>query len=249
MDQSYLDGFQFDELGNVIGFRGYGITSWSECPIHGRYAETYGDELSQWTILCGCPACFRAKMVEDRLKGAMIPPRFLKKTLDSFEITKDWQGKASSIVKSFADDFPSVLKEGRCLILCGQPGTGKTHLACAYANSVISQGYTALFTSVLKIVRTVRSSWGTGTEEDVLKIFSDVDLLVIDEVGVQAGTDNEQQILFNILNERYNFVRPTVLISNLKQVEMKSVLGERIWDRLKENGGKLVNLTGESFRK
>lgn len=249
VDKSYLDGFQYDEQGNVVGFRDYAITSWADCPIHGRYAKTYGDELSQWEIKCGCPSCFKNQMIEEQLKSAMIPPRFLTKTLDNFETAEEWQRKASAIIRSYVSDFDSVLSQGRCLILCGLPGTGKTHLACAYANEVIKQGHSASFTSVSKIIRTVRASWGTGTEEDVLQTFSNVDLLVIDEVGVQAGTENEKQILFNILNERYNFMRPTVLISNLKQVEMKTALGERVWDRLKENGGKLINLTGDSFRK
>ena len=83
----------------------------------------------------------------------------------------------------------------------------------------------------------------------MLSVYTGVDLLIVDEVGVKAGTENEKQIIFNVLNERYNNVLPTVLISNLRENEVKTYLGERVWDRLKEGGGNVLILNGESQRR
>ena len=83
----------------------------------------------------------------------------------------------------------------------------------------------------------------------MLKTFTDCGLLILDEVGIQAGTENERNILFDVLNTRYADMRPTIVISNLKLVEITNYLGTRIIDRLSENGGQVVPFKGaKSFR-
>lgn len=251
-DENYIKGFEFGETGRVKSFRGYKVFGFVTCEKHGDYPTSYGDEVTQWPIKCGCPKCAKAALIGQRLQTAMIPPRFLSKTFDNFETNAQWQKEAKKRVEALAVNFPETLKNGVCLTLLGTPGTGKTHLACAYANAVISQGYTALFASVSKVIRSVRSSWGTfgtGSEESAYSNFVDVDLLILDEVGVQAGSENEQQIIFNIINERYNAVKPTVIISNKDREGVKKYLGERVWDRLKENGGICLNFNAGSYRK
>ena len=57
---------------------------------------------------------------------------------------------------------------------------------------------------------------------------------LIDEIGVQAATENEQQILFNVINGRNEQMRPVILISNLDAEGIKKVLGERSSDRIRE---------------
>ena len=74
------------------------------------------------------------------------------------------------------------------------------------------------------------------------------DLLVIDEVGVQFGTDTEKMILFEILNERYENLKPTILISNLSIESLKKFTGDRVIDRMKENKGKVLIFNWNSAR-
>lgn len=99
---------------------------------------------------------------------------------------------------------------------------------------------------------TIRDTWTRSSEISTLdrvRQFVDLDLLIIDEVGVQRGTDNEREILFSIINSRYNSLKPTVLLSNLSIKDVKDYIGERTFDRLKEDGGRIVVLNGESYRK
>lgn len=74
------------------------------------------------------------------------------------------------------------------------------------------------------------------------------DLLILDEVGVQHGSDTEKLILFEIINGRYEAARPTIVISNLDAAGLEQFLGERAFDRLREGGGRLVVFDWESHR-
>jgi DNA replication protein DnaC len=73
-------------------------------------------------------------------------------------------------------------------------------------------------------------------------------LLIIDEIGVQFGSPFETNLMFDILNERYEKLRPTLLLSNLTAPEIKAFLGERIYDRLREDGGQFVPFDWQSHR-
>jgi len=109
-----------------------------------------------------------------------------------------------------------------------------------------------MFITASDLFMNIRDTW-TRTSEistlDRVQQFVDLDLLVIDEVGVQRGTDNEREILFSIINSRYNNLKPTVLLSNLSLKEVRAYIGERTFDRLKEDGGQIIVLNGDSYRK
>lgn len=59
----------------------------------------------------------------------------------------------------------------------------------------------------------------------------------------------EKLLLFEILNERYERRRPTILITNLPIDEVSAYLGARVFDRLREDGGEFISFTWESYRK
>ena len=87
---------------------------------------------------------------------------------------------------------------GETMVFSGRPGTGN-HLAIAICHAIMGAGYTALCINALDVIGMIRSTWrkdGERTESDVLRELTAVDLLVIDEVGVQYGTDGEKVILF-----------------------------------------------------
>lgn len=142
-------------------------------------------------------------------------------------------------------------KAGACLIFCGDIGTGKTHLSIGIAHAVLEQGGQAVFTSVRGAVAAVKATWEHGaekTEPQVLRELVSPDLLILDEVGVQFGSDTEKLIMFDIINGRYEARRPTIIISNLALGELEKFLGARAVDRLREGGGKVVVFDWESYR-
>ncbi|MGC8384980.1 ATP-binding protein [Pseudomonas aeruginosa] len=74
------------------------------------------------------------------------------------------------------------------------------------------------------------------------------DLLILDEVGVQYGKEAELVTLFDVMNARYSACKPSIVLSNLTLEEIEVFLGQRVMDRLRENGGRAVSFNWESER-
>lgn len=241
------------------------------CETHGPYSGRKIKAPGGRVIDAQCAECISTAMAEKaardqaearsqdprrQLERAGIPLRFRTKTLDSFGVHCDGQRKALQICRDYANGFDEVLQQGRCMIMSGGTGSGKTHLSTAIANQVIRDGRSAMFTSVREIVGAVRGTWRKGSdksEEDVIAAFGRVDLLIIDEVGVQFDTDAERLVIFDVINRRYQDVKPTIVISNLPMdaenaPSIRSTLGDRVIDRLRENGGKLITFSWGSYR-
>ncbi len=180
---------------------------------------------------------------------AAIPPRFEDRSLDTYVVECDGQTKALAIAKQYAGTFDE--NEGTSLIFCGGVGSGKTHLAIGIAKEIMSSYRSALFMSVMGAVRSVKETWRDSeiSEREALQNLIDPDLLILDEVGVQFGSDTEKLILFEIINGRYENRRATILISNLAIDALTQYLGERVVDRLREGGGKLVVFDWPSYRR
>ncbi len=181
-----------------------------------------------------------------------IPERFQSRTLQTFAAESDAQRAALTFAQRYADTFDDVLDTGRSALFVGRPGTGKTHLAAGIGLQVMrDQNRTVLFTTVMRAVRRVKDSWTKGStesESQAIAALSFPDLLILDEVGVQFGSDFEKNMLFDVLNERYEKRRPTILLSNLPVEEVTGYLGERVVDRIREDGGRIVRFTWESHR-
>ncbi|RKV77631.1 MAG: ATP-binding protein [Neisseria sp.] len=192
--------------------------------------------------------------IERRIGASKIPPRFVGKTVKGYEVSEGNEGQryVADRVKAYAIEFNDGKHSGRCLALLGNAGTGKTHLACAIGNHLLKNlGKTARFTTVSelnRIVREAKSFSSDVTESQVIADFAGYDLLIIDEVGVQTGTDAESKALFDVFNERYQNLKPTVLISNLDAAGFVQAVGRRIADRVKEDGGEILSFDWESHR-
>ena len=239
------------------------------CPEHGAYTATnfLGEH---WTACPKCLEILQEKQEEESLQkqkeaalereqlkwkakinGAAIPERFKDRTLDSYIARTTGQKKALAFSKEYAENFDQVMKEGRSAIFVGKPGTGKTHLAIGIALEIIKQQRSPVFVTVQRLIRRVKDSWHTKneTESEVVDAFASPDLLILDEVGVQFGSEFEKQMLFDVLNERYEKLKPSILLSNIPREQLSDYLGERVTDRLRENGGKMIGFDWDSYRK
>ena len=137
------------------------------------------------------------------------------------------------------------------LIMVGGVGTGKTHLANSMVVELTDNGKVCVRANMIDIIRRLKSTWSKDseeTEEDVIDLFVGVDLLIIDEVGIQFNSDTEKMFMFAIINGRYDDCLPTVIISNLDVDGVKEIIGDRCIDRLREDGGKVVAFNWKSNR-
>ena len=178
----------------------------------------------------------KQERLNSTLTNSMIAPRFMEKSFDSFIAKSEEQKKVLKTCRWFLENWQKCVG----LIFIGNRGTGKNHLASALVKEfVLSKGKTALMTEAIKVIRAIKESWRKegATEGEVLSRFVEPDLLVIDEIGVQFGTETEKMFLTEIINDRYNWMRPTILLGNLSIDEIEKAIGERAVDRFKEGGG------------
>ena len=100
---------------------------------------------------------------------------------------------------------------------------------------------------MIQDIRAAYRDKSTTLLEQIKKYIS-LDLLVIDEIGVQHGTDDERVLLYQVIDGRYNNIKPTIIISNSKNPVDDGYLDLRTIDRLKEGGGFSITFSGESYR-
>lgn len=233
----------------------YGVVEMGECERHGRYPniirQRFGKGCYGFSSLnLGCPMCKR-EASDRKIYGAIsIPRRFIGKTFENYQPDENSQ-RVYDFFRDYADHLQDRIDAGTSVILTGRPGTGKTHLACALLFEAKKKGYSAFFINIRKLFRAVRDTWREGaaeSESQVIDRYVDLDLLVIDEVGVQAKSENEQCILYDILNGRYENAKPTIILSNETLPGIKQIISERAYDRLREGGGKAFDCSWESYR-
>ncbi len=185
----------------------------------------------------------------EAISVAKVPRRFVGKTFETYAAETPKQLAALTICRQYAEDFSSHRRAGTGLTLSGGPGTGKSHLASAIIHSIVP-GRSALYATVSDVLRSVRDTWrrdsliSTG---QVVATLRGLDLLVIDEIGVQSGTDGEHTILYDVLDGRYRDCAPTILLTNLGAAAMQQAIGDRLFDRLRETS-KWVQCDWESYR-
>lgn len=229
----------------------------AHCDIHGEYVTRHLVRPDGAPLLRGvhCPKCSqveadkredakKAREVADRqarieLKFAQsgIPAAFAERTFENFIADTNEKRAALDSCIQFAAGFDRASRRGESLIFLGNVGAGKTHLAAAIAQIVLQSGHTVMYETAYEMVTRLRNSMRHDSKvsgSDMLDIYGTIDLLVIDEFGLQASTDDVKGHLTNVLDKRYRNGRPTILISNFDTKAFVEYVGDRIADRLRE---------------
>jgi DNA replication protein DnaC len=185
--------------------------------------------------------CWRERLSASLLKNARVPRRYAHCEFANFETHTDSQRTAYRNAVRIVEQFPAV---DRGLLLYGDHGVGKTHLAVALMRELIRRtGARGVFYETPELLKLVRDTYNRqveATELDVLRPVLEADLLVLDDLGRENKSAWVEETLGLVVNTRYSERRLTVFTSNLADIDNTEPtsfafqLGLRIRSRLKE---------------
>ncbi|CUR53003.1 DNA replication protein DnaC [Buchnera aphidicola] len=174
---------------------------------------------------------------------------YLNCSFENYKIHHSGHQKVLYEAKKYAKEFNNNIAS---FIFSGRPGTGKNHLASAIGNYLILHGKSVLIVTVADLMSNMKSTFNGSsvmTEENLLHNLSTVDLLMIDEIGIQTESRYEKIIINQIVDRRSSSKRSTGMLSNLDHLGMKALLGERVIDRMRLGNSLWLTFEWESYRK
>lgn len=192
-----------------------------------------------------CKKIVLSKKAKILLEKSRIDKRFSLRTFDNFKGYDPITIKAKTIAQDYVKNIEQYLDNGKNLIIegAGKVGTGKTHLACSVAQGVMQKGIPAQFINVVSMIAEIKENF------DISK-FADVELLIIDDLGKEKGTEWVCETIYGIINKRYEQMKPTVITTEKPMSEMTlhyEDKGKAILSRISEDFF-LIRLNGEDYR-
>lgn len=224
------------------------------CPEHGEWHPSHFDADGVERVVPGCPACAQARQ-ENALLGN-VPLRFRGAAFSTFYAETAVMQDAATLLEQFAADAADGAD--RNAVIVGQPGTGKTHLGVSIARRVAAAGHRAVYARIDQLAEAMirRSRNAEGWREES-SIAPDVDcehalngqVLVIDEIGRFQLSQPQSAALFRVIDHRYGMRLPTVIISNVADLnELKASITPAGFDRIRGGNALIVVAKWDSYR-
>ncbi len=176
----------------------------------------------------------KKREIEKLFSISNLGERFSKSTFESF-LDRNGSETAYKVAVKYVKTFKEW--NGESLMLWGEPGNGKTHLAAAIVNELSKKGYIVVFQSVPELLQRIRSTFNSENKENetqIMRALLECDLLILDDIGAEKTTEWVEEKLFNIIDGRYRKELPTLYTSNLEPKELKNQVGKRSYDRMVE---------------
>jgi DNA replication protein DnaC len=243
----------------------------AECPQCGgtgwKQVTAPGEKKAAQVVRCDCRQELRAQRL---LTNARIPRRYEHCTLTDFHAT--FEGADPSLARAVMDaeafirEYPA---HSAGLLITGNIGVGKTHLAVGIVQGLIDKGIPSLFYDYRELLKEIQNSYNPSvntTELAVLRPVFEAEVLVLDELGAVRPTEWVWDTVSHILNTRYNDKRTTIITTNYpdrppgsaetegsaaKRAAREETLGDRIGERMRSRLTEMckkIEMRGADFR-
>ena len=209
------------------------------CPKAQEAEQRHREELRQQAIeeQLRWEAAEKMERINRLFKMSSLPARFSDRTFENFE-RNTHNEHAFRTSYEYANNFGIYQSEG--LLFSGDVGTGKTHLAAAIAIHLLNNQTPVIFGTVTTLLGRLRQTYAkesSETEREILDALTGVNLLILDDLGKEKPTPWVQQMLYEVINTRYEHKKSLVVTTNsgMKQLEERMPdVGAAIISRLLE---------------
>jgi DNA replication protein DnaC len=168
---------------------------------------------------CDCASSNRAR---DLKEGAHIPPNYEHASLENFVLprdnptARDGLGTALLQVRGFVREYPQSDHPG--LLLAGDPGAGKTHLAVGVMKALMDKGHQCVFFDYRNLIERIRASWDVAAGAGDRNAYStalEAEVLVLDDLAAHRVIDWVQDTIESIITHRCNHRKTLIATTNL----------------------------------
>ena len=159
-----------------------------------------------------------ANKVDKIIKNSKMSNRNLNYKFENFEVNSN-NKKVYQSLKEYSEKLANSV-ERKGLILVGNNGVGKTHLACSIANELIKNGIPIIYGTLINLLAELKNTYDVYnniSEMKIIKLYEKVDLLIIDDLGKEKPSEWGLEKLFTIINTRYENNSPVIITTNYDQ--------------------------------
>ncbi|HEX3743194.1 MAG TPA: ATP-binding protein [Bryobacteraceae bacterium] len=181
---------------------------------------------------CDCRALARAARLEDR---SQIPSLYRQASFDNFLIPGNENPSARRelttvllAVKQFVRDFPNEKRPG--LLLIGETGCGKTHLAVAALREIIAKGFEGVFSNYQELLNTIKAGYDPAMNSSSREVYQsalDAEVLLVDDLGANRTSDWVEDTINSIVTYRCDNRKPLLATTNMPDPDAGSVTVQR----------------------
>lgn len=228
----------------------YTVDTCHECKYNGQdfTYRRYDNQFLSCIPLC---AKYKTRQEQKRIAKLMgvggVGERFRSRSFATFQETPATKA-AVTACKLFCDEVKNDSK-AQGLMLMGGYGTGKTHLAVAILRETAESGIPGMFVVVPDLLGKMRASFDRkdGKADEIVTTAKNAPLLVLDDLGAENPRSWVVELVYVLINHRYEHMLPTVITTNCGGRELEATFGRRIVSRLAEMTVP-VNIRAEDYR-